>query len=102
MNQHLGVAVIGTESVSPLDQFGPHAGMIVDFTVEGGDHGAIFIAHGLRRCNVEVDDRETAMTETDLAIRRHPAVGTVRPTMGHGVPHVLEDGALDRACAIRQ
>jgi len=43
---------------------------------------------------VEVDDRETAVTETDLAIRRHPGVGTVRSTMGHGVPHVLKDSAL--------
>jgi hypothetical protein len=56
----------------------------------------------LRRRNIKVDNRETAMTEADLAIRRDPGISTIGSTMGHRIPHALENGALDRACAIRQ
>jgi hypothetical protein len=93
--------VIGAKLMPARDKLGPQLGVIVDLTVKSNNHASVFIAHGLRRCNVKIDNGETAMAETDLAIRRHPKVSPVWPAMNHGVPHACEHGAIDRACAIR-
>ena len=68
----------------------------------GDDDGAILVGHRLRRRCGKIDNRETAVTEADLAIRGNPGVGTIRAAMRHRIPHPFEHGAIDRAGAIRQ
>lgn len=97
VDQHLGVTVIGTELVPAGDELGPELGVIVDFTVESDDDRAVLVAHRLRRGDVEVDDREAAVTEANSAVVRNPAVSAVRPAMRHGVAHAIQDGAIDPA-----
>jgi len=71
--------------------------MVIDFAIEGDDYGAVFVAHRLRRCGGKIDNRETTVPKTDLAIGRYPGISAVRPAMDHGVPHAIKNSSIDRA-----
>ncbi len=61
---------------------------IVNLTIEN-DFIAVEVSHGLMSERGEVDDGESAMSETDLAIRRDVSTSIIRATMLDGIVHGL-------------
>src|SRR5262249_11137331 len=102
VHEHFGVAVIRAESMTARHELGPQPAMVVDFAVEGDDDGAILVLHGLRGCCSQIDNREPAMTEGDLAVAGEPAVAAIRSAMSHYGGHAFDQGTIDHAATVRQ
>ena len=81
------------EAVAQRFQLDPQLLKVVDLAVVDHDEPAIFSGHGLVPGRTEVDDRQTAVTQA------HGPVGVdavaIRPAMGDGVGHPLEDNRGD-------
>src|SRR5574341_742739 len=91
MDDDLGVRVVRLPSVpADLDQFSPDLSVVVDLAVEHDLDAVVLVGHGLVRDGRQVDDREAAVPQADLPVRRDPSPSTVRAAMDHGVPHLDE------------
>ena len=76
--------------------------VVVDLAVEDDLDGAVLVGHRLVGGRREVDDRQPAEAEADVALRRQPEALAVRPAVHHRVAHPGEDVRVDgRAAEVR-
>ena len=95
VDDHLGVGVVGAEAVPLLDELPAQREVVVDLAVEDDLDRSVLVRHRLVGCRRQVDDRQAAEGEPDVALRRQPQAVAVRPAVHHRVPHAGEDVRVD-------
>ncbi len=85
LQDDLSIRVVGLPLVAayPL-QFSANLRVVVNLTIERDPQRAILIAHGLRSCGREIDDRQPPMSQAHPPVRRNPGTRAVRAAVGKG------------------
>ena len=86
MHEDFGVAV-GSKAVSLRLKFRAQFVVVVDLTVEDDMHRLIFIRHGLPTLGAKIDDRQSAMGESDATILGDPCRTVIGSAMRHRIAH---------------
>jgi hypothetical protein len=88
MNENLGVRV-RAKGMSLPDELLSESLIVVDLAVEHELDGSIFVGHRLAARLGKIDDRKSAMPQSDAAVRGEPLADAVGPSS----VHVIADDA---------
>jgi len=87
--------VVRSKDVAHCDKFFSQFKMVVYLSIKCHPDGFIFVRQGLGGRSAQVQNRETAVPESDLPIFRQPEAMPIRTTVGHGVPHGYQHPGID-------
>ena len=89
VHDHFGIGV-RCERMTGFHELGAQLGEVVDLAVECQQNAAVLIGQGLTACLAEIDDRQAAVRQVDLAPRRGPFAETVRAAMAQSQRGLLQ------------